>query len=130
DEDPVVRIHGIANLVDGRNGSVHRSVEADGEVAAVDVFINRAGNSNYRDVEVFAELHCATERTVAANHHEPIDAALLQIIVSLLSSCFFVELFTPRGFKDGASALDDVCYRASFHFNDVVFDHALVSAHD
>ena len=48
----VMRLSGIADLIDHIHRGIHRGIKADGIVGACDIIINRAGNADTGNAEI------------------------------------------------------------------------------
>lgn len=75
---------GVAHLVDGVHGGVHRRVKANRIVRTGNIQIDGSGNADGVDPQR-GELARSSEGTVAADDHDAVDAVLLQTFAP--SSC-------------------------------------------
>src|SRR5688572_29526858 len=95
-KDTIMCIHGISYLVDSFYGRVDCGIETNGEVRAINVFVDRPCYAYARDVKFLAESYCAPERTVAANDHQAINIAVPEIFISLFSSFIIKKFLATR----------------------------------
>src|SRR5579872_2247180 len=72
----------------------------------------------------------AAKRAVAADDHEAVDAQLFEVRVCFLTALGFKKFLATGGFQDRPAALDDIGHASRVHGDDIVLDHATVTAHD
>ena len=129
DRAALVRLHGIAQLIDALDRSVARGVKADRVVRAHDVVVDRAGHADAGHALAGQRLRAA-ERTVAAAADQAVDAEILAGVRRLLQALLGQHLLAARGVQHGAAAADDAVYAAGAHLDDIAVDQAAVAAAD
>src|SRR5690606_6440635 len=82
--NPVVGAAGVAQPVDGFHRHVQGGIKADGELGAGNVVVDGAGNADAGKAH-FGQAHGAHVGAVAANHHQGVDAVLLQVFDRFLA---------------------------------------------
>ena len=107
-EEPLVRRGRVADAIDRLQGRVHGGVEADREVGAVDVVVDRSRHAGDRDAVLGGEEGRAVERPFAADDDQRLDAGAAQHGRGACPAPGLVELRRARGAEDRATALDDV----------------------
>jgi hypothetical protein len=123
-------IHRIPDLIDCLYSRVHCCVKANREISPYYIFVDRTGYANTWNIKLLAEFHCPAKGAITSNDHQAIDATSLEVIVGFFATFRFKELFATGSFKNCPATLYDVRNRPSFHFNNIIFDQALVTTHD
>src|SRR5680860_831479 len=121
-EEAVVAGRGVAEPVDRVHAEVGRGVEADGDVGAVDVVVDRRRHADHRHPVLLVQGLGAAEAAVPADNHQAIDAARPKALGGAGAAGGLVELLTARGPQDRAAALDDVGDAAHPKLLDVVVE--------
>ena len=73
DEDAAVRLRGRVAAIDGFGGHVHRGVEAERVVGAVQVVVDRLRHADDGKLELGGEPRGHAERILAADRHERVE---------------------------------------------------------
>ena len=120
----------VAQFVDRLHDRIQRRVVADRRVRASEVVVDRSGKPHDRHVVFLGEKSRAGQRSVAADHHQSVDARSHHVVVSRLAAFHGLELLAAGGFQDRAAQLDDVAHALRFEFNDLVEYQTFESAHD
>ena len=107
EEDALMALRRVAYAVHTLNDGVQRSVIANGRVGAIKVVVDGARQSDAANVIFLGKLHCARERTVAANHHQGADIVGHHIVVGFLAPFFRHECLAAGRFQDRTSRHDD-----------------------
>ena len=129
DRAALVRLHGVAQLIDTLDSGVARGIEADGVVGAHDVVVDGARHADARNALARKRL-CAAERTVAAAADEAVDAQILAGVGRLLETLLGHHFLAACGVQHGAALADDAVNAARAHLDDVTVDQAAVAAAD
>ena len=77
DDDAVVRLRGRVQAVDRVGGDLHRGVEAEGDVGAGEVVVDRLGDADHRHA-VGRQPARDAERVLAADRDQRVDAFALE----------------------------------------------------
>ena len=120
----------VLQAVDGVEGDVGRSVEADGDVGAVDVVVDGGRHARHGHAVLLVQCQRTAEAAVPADHDEAVDAVRPQPQGSLGAALRLVELVAAGRAQDGAATLDDVRHAAHAELLDVVVDQPLEAAVD
>src|SRR6266498_508677 len=105
EKSPLMRRGGDFQSVNSFERDVERGVDADGDLRAVQVVVNRRGHSHDRKIHLRERMR-ALLRAVAARRHQRGNIALVKLINRLLSRLFRFELRTPRAPERGSAPLD------------------------
>ena len=109
DEHAVVRLGRGVQPVDRLHRDVDRGVEAEGEVGGVEVVVDRLGHADDVDAEV-VQLGRDTERVLAADGDQRVDAEVGEVLLDLLDAALDLERVGARGAEDGAAARQDAAH--------------------
>ena len=82
-EYAVMRVCGIVNLIHALHDGVERGVITDGVIGSVQVVVDSAGQSYYRDVVFGRQLLCAGQRSVTTYYYKGVNFVLLYGLVRL-----------------------------------------------
>ena len=129
DRAALVRLHGVAQLVDALDRSVARSVEADGVVGADDIVVDGARHADARNALARKRLRAA-ERTVAAAADQAVDAQILAGVGRLLETLLGHHFLAAGGVQHGAALADDAVNAARAHLDNIAVDQTAIAAAD
>ena len=102
----VVRLGGGVQPVDRVGGDLHRGLEAEGEVGAREVVVDRLRHAD--DVDAVLDQPAGDpERVLAADRDQRVDALLAQRRAHLLEPALLLVRVRPRRTEDGAAAVQD-----------------------
>ena len=102
----MVGLGGGVQPVDRLGRDVDRGVEAEGEVGAGQVVVDRLRDADDVDAEV-GELGGDAEGVLAADRDQRVDAVVGEVLLDLLDAALDLERVGPRGAEDGAAARQD-----------------------
>ena len=125
----LVRLHGIAQLIDALDCRVASGVKTDGIVRAANIVINRARHADAVHTLAGQRLRAA-ESTVTAAADQAIDAQILTGVRRLLQAFLGHHFLAARGVEHRTAAADDAVYAAGAHLDDVAVDQAAVTTAD
>jgi hypothetical protein len=106
DQRAVVRLGGGVQAVDRLAGDVDRGVEAEGEVGAGQVVVDRLRYADDIDAEVGQPGRHA-ERVLAADRDQRVDRALGQVVLDPLDAALDRERVRAARAEDGPAARED-----------------------
>ncbi len=106
DEDAVVGLGGGVQPVDGLGRDVDRGVEAEGEVGAGEVVVDRLGDADDVHAEV-GELGGDAEGVLAADRDQRVDAQAGEVRLDLLDAAVDLERVGTGRAEDGTAARQD-----------------------
>ena len=121
-----MRLRRIAHLVDHFHAGVERRVITDGVLAAGNIIINSAGDTDTRHT-MARQILCTAERTVATDHDHTADAFIAAGFDRFLHTLFGLELFAAGRIQHGTAAMDDIRHTAQIHFLHIAVDQAVIS---
>jgi len=114
-EHTIVRVGGVADLVDRVESGVVGGVESNGVIRARNVVVNRARHAHHRELEFFVELAGPGQGAVPADHHQTFQAEFLHVLHGLLAADSLAELGASRRVQLGAPSVKDAAHGAGFH---------------
>ncbi len=120
----------VADLVHTLHYGVQCRVVADRGVRAVQVIVDGARESNYRELEFIAEKTRSGKGAVTADHHKGIYAVAAENIVCALPALRGLEFLAACCLKNCTAALDDVRYVLGGELLDFIVNEAVVAAVD
>ena len=129
-DDAPMRRCCVAQLVDRVDDRIRRRVAADRIVHAPDIVVNRARQADDGKAKLLGEQLCAAQRTVAADHAEPLDAALDEVLMSAAASLGRRPLLAARRPEEGAAALDDVAHILGLKLPHILIEESLIAIVD
>ena len=106
DQHPVVRLGGRVQPVDRLHRDVDRGVEAEGEVGAGEVVVDRLRDADDVDAEV-GELGGDAEGVLAADRDQRVDPVGREVVLDPLDAAVDLERVGARGLQDRAAARQD-----------------------
>ena len=125
-----MRGHGVAELVDNVDTSIYRRIEAERIVRIFEVVIDSSGNSYRRNSVLLGKALCASERTVAAYNHKPLDTSRFERFNRLSLPRFREHFKAPCSPQLRAAALHDIRNGTHFHLYHFIVYKTLISAFD
>ena len=124
DEHPVVRLGGGVQPVDRLARDVDRGVEAEGEVGAGEVVVDRLGYADHVDAEV-GELGRDAEGVLAADRDQRVHAVAGEVVLDPLDAALDLERVGPAGAEDGAAARQDAAHLRHAELHGQALERAL-----
>ena len=118
---------GIAQLIDHLDRGVHCGIKTDGVIAAGDVVINRAGQTDAGN-PLCSHVFATAERAIATDDDQRVDAQLPAAVGRLLLPLKRLEFKAARSVQHRAAAMDDLRNTADIHFLDITIDQAIITA--
>ena len=76
----------VADTVHTLHDCVHGGVVADSRVGAIEVVVDSAWQTDTAHIIFHGEVHGTSQRAVATNNHQCVDAFLAQVGISLVLS--------------------------------------------
>ena len=120
----------ITYLIYAGRDSVECGVISYGAVGTVQVIVDGARQPYAGNIELFGKDARACQRAVAAYHHQGIDAALLHVLVCMLSSLGRLKLAAACCLQYGTAALDDVTHVLGGELLYLIVDETLITTED
>src|SRR5439155_5011667 len=120
----IVRGTGRAQAVDRLERDVDGGVAADRDVGPEEVVVDRRGDADQVNPEL-AEHVGARLRSVAADHHHPIDAPLGEVAERLGPAALLGKFRRPGTAEKRPADLDDAAYVARAELAELTLDEAL-----
>ena len=117
----------IADFVDTLHNGIESRVITDSCVGTVEVIVNGTRQTDNGHIEFLGKNAGASERAVAANHHERVDFVAAHVVISELSSLGSLEFGATCRFQDSASHLNDIRYILGFEFHDFIGNKTAIS---
>src|SRR6267143_4361182 len=110
--------------VDRLGGDLYSGMEAEGDVGATDVVVDRLGNANNRQT-FLREAQRHPERVLAANGYQSVQFLQLERAINPFHPPHTpVERVRARGAKNSAAARQDPCRARACQLDHVVLEHA------
>ena len=122
-------VAGVSEFVDKVDADVDRRVKAYRVVAANDVVIYRAGHRNAGNA-VQGKVACASERAVAADNNNTLNAELFAGVNRFLNFFLGLEFGTTRTSQKRAASAENVADISCGEFLNIALDKSLVSLTD
>ena len=125
----LVRLHGVAQLVDALDGGVAGRVKADGVIGAADIVVDGGGNADDGDAET-RKLERAAEGSVAADGHDGVQTQHPARGDRLFPARLGHEIFASGGIEDRAAAGENVADAGAVELHKVAGDQAMPAPAD
>ena len=124
-----MRLHRVAQTVDGLDRRIGRRVIADGIIGAADVIVDRCGDTNNGNA-VLRQLQQTAERAIAAHSDNAFQPQQLTGRNRLLLAFLRREFVAARRIENGAAAIDDVRDAVGVQLDKISVDQTVVAAAD
>ena len=121
DHDPVVRLRGRVEAVDGLHDRVDRGVEPNGDVGPPDIVVHRLGDSDHGDARP-AQVARRAERVVPADRDDGVDPVAAQRGFDQVQPGRLLHRIGPGRTQDRAALRQDPRYRVAGERDGVVRD--------
>ena len=129
DRAALMRLHGVAQLIDTFNRSIAGRVKADRVISTHDIIIDRTRHADAGYALAGQRLRPA-ERTVAAAADQSVDPQITAGIRRLLQPFVGQHLLAAGGIQHRAALADDPVHAARRHLDDIAVNQAAVAAAD
>ena len=120
----------VTDLVHTLDDGVKRRVITDCGVRAVKVIVNRAWQTDDRDVIFPGEILRPRKGSVASDNDQRVNSELHEIVVGLLASFHRHELLAAGGLQNRSAPLDGVADTFCRKFLEITVDETFVAAID
>ncbi len=126
-----MRICRVADFVHGLYGRIDGRIESNGKISAEQVIVNRAGNTQDRNIGILLDEQVgAGERAVATNSDQGINVIINQVFIGLFAAFRRHKPLTASRFQDSAAAVNNITHVIGFQAFDRAVDHALITPHN
>ena len=123
DDDPIVRLGGGVQPVDGLGGDLHRGVEAEGDLGGGQVVVDGLGHTDDRD-PLAAQPVGHAEGVLAADGDQGVDALCAQGLQRPVHAAVDLVGIGPRRPEDGPAPGQDAPAALDVERHGPVLDHA------
>ena len=123
----LVRVAGIAELIYHLDNRVHCRIVADGVLRALDIVVNRSGDTDTRDT-CFGQIRRTSEGAVAADCDNAAHLLFLADCLCLENVVPFLELGAASGVDCGTAALDNIGNASHIEVDKLSVEQAVVAA--
>ena len=129
-EKPFVGRGRVADLIHGFHNGIQCRIVSDRRIGTEQVVIDGSGHSDDREIVFRRENARSAERTVAADHHQCVDALGGHVLIGEFAAFGCHELHAAGRLEDRTPLLDDVAYVLGFERDDLIGDQSFVTPHD
>ena len=130
DKNPFHTLRRVADLINGFKRSIDGRIGADRAVGAVDIIVDRTGNSDDGNFIFGSQFVRGAERAVAADDDQRVDVIFFYRLRRLGHAFGRANALGAGGFQNRAAAVDDVGHTAMVHLDDIVVQQAVVAFND
>ena len=123
----VMALGGVAQLVNGFHGGVHRGIVTDGILTARNIIVDGTGNADAGHPLV-GKCAGAHKGTVAANNHQRVNSQFLATGKTLGLPFPGLELQTTGRIENGTAAVNNLGDAANIHLIAFAIDEAVITA--
>ena len=127
-ENSFVRVSCVTNLIDTFHDGIERRIVAYGQVGAVQVVVDSTRQTYARHVELCSKQAGTSERAVATDDHEGVDAGLHHIVVGSLSTFLGHEVLGTGGLEYCAATAYDTRDALGGELLDFLMNKAFVAS--
>ena len=125
-----MRRGGVAQLIHCVHNRIESRVVADRGVGAVEVVVDRAGQTHDGDIELRGKDTRTRQRAVATDNYQCVNAFALHCFVCHLATFGCLELLAASRFEDRTALLHDVADVSGLERNDLTRNQAAVATHN
>ena len=122
--DPVVRLGRGVQPVDRLGGDAERSVEADADVGAADIVVDRLGHRDHRETGI-GQSPGGDQRAVAADGHQRLDAVALELRDQRRWALGLQPAAAARGAEHRAAPRQHPAHRLGIQRDGIAVEHAV-----
>ena len=128
DGHAAVGSHGVAQLVDAVHAGVDGGIKADGVIGVGQVVVDGAGQTDDVDVALVLDQARTAVGTVTAADHQALDAALVQVVIALMTNRRICRKLRQTGSaQHRTAAMNDITHVAGRQQTHVVVEQAEVT---
>ena len=122
----VVALGRIANTIHHLHNGVHTGIIPNGIVTASNIVIDRSGQTHTGNTSL-GQITGPTERTVAADDHDTLNAVLTANANGLAHTLFRSELHAAGRIELGAAPMNNIRNRTQIHLHKIAVDQTVIA---
>ena len=116
----------ITNAIHHLHNGVHTGIIPNGIVTASNIVIDRAGQTHTGNTSL-GQITGPTERTVAADDHDTLNAVLTANANGLAHTLFRSELHAAGRIELGAAPMNNIRNRTQIHLHKIAVDQTVIA---